>query len=218
MKTLYGTLMIAGALLAGATTALAGENAGAKILVHVGSTTTKNQCTSQTPENCRDAVVTGNVGGFYHLYVCVGNHSDSLGVAGVQFGVEYDANPNSGVDVFSWNQCATLEFAMDGWPNSQTGTIVTWDRANDCQYGPSTATVGYFYVGVYSPDRFILIPRPNDGFAKVADCNSSEDDLTLAAPSALGYADFAVGDGYNPCSTIVPTRSTTWGGVKSLYR
>jgi hypothetical protein len=219
MKSLYCSLVVACALLAGAAIpAQAGENSGAKILVHIGSPTTKNVCTSEVPADCRDAVVSAPSGNFYNIYVCIGNQSDSVGVAGVQFGIMYDPVIGSGVDIFSWTRCGDMEFAMDGWPGYNTGTIVTWVRTFNCQYGPQTTVAGYFYVGVYSPDRFSLIPRPVDAAAKVADCNASETDLTSVLPSPLGYADFGTGDGYNPCTNIVPTQPTTWSGVKSLFR
>jgi hypothetical protein len=212
---------MAGALIVGAAAAAsAGENTNAKILVHVGAPTTKNSCT-QAPADCRNAVVTGQTMNFYNVYVCVGNHSDSVGVAGVQFGITYNGAPGQGIDIFSWNLCGDLDFKLGDWPGANSGNLVTWvnDGPNpNCQFGPGTTVAGYFYLGVYTPDRFAIIPRPVDGFAKVADCNQFEDDLTLDSPSALGYADFGTGDGYNPCSTIVATETTTWSGVKSLFR
>ena len=107
---------------------------------------------------------------------------------------------------------------MPGWPNAtNTGTLITWDKNNNCQIGGATTVAGYFYLGVYSPDRLSLIPRPVDAAAKVADCNASEENLTGQAPSPLGYVDFGTGSGYNPCLNIVPVEATTWGGVKSLF-
>ncbi len=217
MKLVYRSLIAAGLCLGLASGAHAGENASAKILLHVGAVTTKNACTS-VPVDCRNAVVTGSVGSAYNVYLCVANQSDSVGVAGMQAGITYNDASNAGIDIFGWNLCANLEFAMAGWPfSSNTGTLITWDKAGNCQLGPKTTVAGYFYLGVYTPDRLSLIPRPVDGSSKVADCNAAEENLTAQAPSPLGYADFGTGSGYNPCQNIVPVETTTWSGVKSLF-
>jgi hypothetical protein len=221
MKSLYRSLIVSSIMAAAfATVAGAGENSAAKILAHIGNPTTKNVCT-QAPVNCRDAVVSAAPGSFYNVYICVGNHSDSVGVAGVQFGIDYNGALGQGVDVFSWAFCADLEFATPGWPGANSGNMLTWipdGPSINCQYGPGATVAGYFYLGVYTPDRLSIIPRPVDGQAKVADCNAFEDDITNVLPSPLGYADFGTGDGYNPCDNIVAVEQTTWSGVKSLFR
>lgn len=209
-------LVAALALVAGP--ASAGLNSNAKIFVHLGPVVAKNACT-QVPADCRDATVMGSPASFYHAYICVGNQSDSVGVAGVQFGLTFNDSPSQGVDIFSWTRCATLDFPMPNFPFlTNSGNLVTWDRINDCQIGPASAVAGFLYLGAYTPDRLAIVPRPVDGTAKVADCNSAEEDLTGQIPSALGFADFGTGPGYNPCSTIVPVEAATWSGVKSLFR
>lgn len=217
MKLVYRSLVAAGLWLGTVAAAHAGENSSAKILLHIGPVTSKNACVA-VPADCRSAVVSAPAGSAYNVYVCVGNGSDSVGVAGLQFGISYNGAGFQGVDIFSWSKCTDLEFAMAGWPSSNTGNLMTWAANSNCQAGPGTVAAGYFYMAVYTPDRLSLTPRPNDGAAKVADCNAVEDDLTTQAPSALGYADFDTGLGYNPCQNIVPVENTTWGGVKSLFR
>lgn len=217
MKIAIRSMVMAAVLAAVAVPASAGLNSEAKIFLHLGSVTSKNACSTGMVADCRNATVTGNVGSFYHAYVGVGNFSDSVGVAGLQFGIDYDDFNGAGVDIFGWTLCAVLEFPMANWPSNNSGNLIVWDAPN-CQLGPAPATAGFFYLGVYSPDRLALIPRPNDGQAKVADCNSAEDNLTGQAPSPLGFVDFGGGPGYNPCSTIVPVLPTTWSGVKTLLR
>lgn len=217
MRLAIRSIMAAAALALLAGPASAGLNSNAKIFLHLGPVVAKNACSTGMVSDCRNAVVTGSVGAFYHAYVGVGNFSDSVGVAGLQFGIDYDDAAGVGVDVFSWTLCARLEFPMANWPLNNSGNLMVWDGPN-CQFGPTPATAGFFYLGVYSPDRLALIPRPVDGFAKVADCNSAEDDLTGQSPSPLGFLDFGTGPGYNPCATIVPVSPVTWSGVKTLLR
>lgn len=215
MKLVIRSFVFAAGLALVAGPSFAGLNQNAKIFAHLGPVVAKNAC-AQLPADCRNAVVTGNVGSFYHLYVGVGNMDDSVGVAGCQFGIQYLDAGSVGVDVFSWTKCATLEFATGNWPLNHSGNLITWDPMNSCQRGPAPAMAGYFYVGIYSADRFALIPHPIDGRIKVANCASVEDDLTGQSPSPAGYVDFGTGPGYNPCSTIVPVAVTTWSGVKAL--
>jgi len=217
MKLLIRSFLFAAALVLAAGPSFAGLNQNAKIFLHVGPVDAKNACT-QVPADCRNANVVGNVGSFYHAYVAVGNYSDSVGVAGVQFGIQYLDAGSVGIDIFSWTRCATLEFPSATWPLSNSGNLITWNPVTSCQLGPNPAVAGFFYIGAYSPDRLALIPRPGDGRAKVANCLSAEDDLTGQAPSPLGYVDFGTGPGYNPCATIVPVAPVTWSAVKSLVR
>jgi hypothetical protein len=216
MKIAIRSMMVAAALALVAGPASAGLNENAKIFLHLGPVA-KNACVNGIVSDCRNATVTGNVNSYYYAFVGVGNYSDSVGVAGLQFGITYNDAPTVGVDIYSWTLCARLEFPMANWPLNNSGNLMVWDLPN-CQFGPAPATAGYFYIGVYSPDRLALTVRPNDGFAKVADCNSSEDDLTGQIPSPLGFVDFQTGPGYNPCSTIVPVTPVTWSGVKTLLK
>ncbi|MDZ4804033.1 MAG: hypothetical protein SGI90_04100 [Candidatus Eisenbacteria bacterium] len=217
MKLVIRSFLFAAGLVLVASPSFAGLNQNAKIFMHVGPVVAKNGCT-QVPTDCRNASVAGNVGSFYHAYVGVGNFSDSVGVAGCQFGIQYNDASSAGVDIFNWTLCATLEFASNNWPLNNSGNLVTWDPVSNCQLGPNPAVAGFFYLGAYTPDRIALIPRPGDGRAKVASCLSVEDDLTGQTPSPLGYIDFGTGPGYNPCSTIVPVANATWSAVKSLIR
>jgi hypothetical protein len=217
MKLVYRTL-IAACIVAGmASAAVAGENANAKLVLHISAPVSKSACTA-IPSDCRTATVAGAVGNFYFAYLCVANHSDSVGVAGAQFGIDYNGTTGEGVDVFEWRKCGDLEFSGEGWPGANTGNIVTWVKTTNCQIGPAMTAAGYFYIGAYTADRMSIIPRPVDGWAKVADCSAKEDNLTGQSPSALGYVDFGTGSGYNPCATIVPVQEATWSSVKTLFR
>jgi len=217
MKLVYRTLIAACVIAGLASAAMAGENSNAKILLHVTAPIATHPCT-RVPADCRTAVVSGVVGNYYYAFVCVANHSDSVGVAGLQFGIDYNGNTGAGVDVIEWRTCGDLEFSSPEWPNANSGNLITWVPETHCRIGPTMFAAGYFYIGVYTADRLAIIPRPVDGWAKVADCNAKEDNLTDKSPSALGYADFGTGSGYNPCGTIVPVQEATWSGVKALFR
>ncbi len=217
MKLVIRSFLFAAGLALVASPSSAGLNQNAKIFMHLGPVVQKTAC-SQIVADCRNATVVGNVGSFYHAYVAVANFSDSVGIAGCQFGIQYLDAGSVGIDIFSWTSCTTLEFNSATWPLNNSGNLVTWTPSVSCQLGPTPAVAGFFYVGVYSPDRLALIPRPSDGRAKVANCLSAEDDLTGQAPSPLGYIDFGTGPGYNPCATIVPVATITWSSVKSLVQ
>lgn len=216
-----------------------------KILLHVMAPTTKGACTTW-PENslagsCTNAVTSGlsNPDGSasYFLYVIVAKGDSILNLAGFQLGVDYDLasegyphNSSSdtdgvGIDMFGWNLCATLQFALGDWTNQGAepggGNLITWDRDNVCQVGP-VAIAGYFYIAAYGPSTMYVTPRPVDGTAKVADCNAFE--YAPLPLTALGFAAFSPAgtvDGCNPCDQaceVVATVPTTWSSIKTLGR
>lgn len=203
------------AILALAGSAEAGLNSNAVLSFHIAPVVSKNQCEYPLPD-CIEATVSAPLG-TYTVYMIAAAFSDSIGLAGVQVGLDYDGASGSGVDIFNWGLCATYSFPQPGWPAANTGNTITWDSINACQTNSGVTSVAWFYMQAYGADRLALIPRPVDGLFKVADCNAAEEDLTNAFPSHLGYADFGGGDGYNPCSLIVPVRESTWGGIKSLF-
>jgi hypothetical protein len=210
-------------------------NEYAKIVAHIVPVTTSQPCgSSKATVKCEDMVVRGDLissGEYYYLYIVATDGDPRSGFGGVQFGISYNSATRQGVDVFSWTLCGTLEFAMTGWPAANTGTLITWDTSN-CQNdepnGAGTgvmAVAGYFYVGAYSPDQFKVTVRPNDGEAKVADCQAFEakveGPLVHFSQSHLGYVSFSAGaetEGYNPCGMAKPTEEKTWSQVKSNDR
>lgn len=212
-----------------------------KLLLHLKALTTKNACTWGNVTDCQADVVTsgtvGNAGGpFYYMYVLVANGAfrstalggNDLGIAGLQLGIDYAAD-GSGLQVFGWTLCASLQFTLSGadaWPNPHSGNLITWNAepgpGSLCQKG-EVSIAGYIYCAAYGPDKVSLIPRPVDGLAKVADCNSAE---YVLEPAELGFAKFSVAGtdvGCNPCRqsdecAIVPTERATWSSIKGLYK
>jgi hypothetical protein len=206
--------------------ALAGAtNDPASIAFHITNRPAKAICAS-APALTAAAVQpqlndgSGCTTGAYTVWAIVCNGSDSLGVAGVGFGIQY--GPNLLVD--SWTRCGDLEFSQAGWPGPGTGNIITWAPGTNCQDTPSEpfapgtviAVAGAFNVTLYGPDQLAAIARPGAGNASVADCSAAETVVSGAFPSHLGIAGFCR-PGYNPCNAPTPVRETSWGRIKSQY-
>jgi len=193
-----------------------------KLLLHVKTVTTKAPCAiTALADNCSNAVTKGDLyPALYHVQLIV-DRGDSIttddGVAGVQFGLDYPMGA-SGIIIYSWNLCATLEFAMPNYPNTGTGNLITWNTVTSCQR-TRLACAGYYYMGAYAPSTWHLVKRQVDQLAKVADCQAFE---VLVPDGALGFAAFSAGattEGCNPCLTDcapVAVAPTTWSGVKNL--
>lgn len=196
-------------------TAHAGPNANAKILLHLLAPTTKNACTrAAAAPTCSEIVTAGALyPQAYFAYLLVTDADSTAGVAGVQCGISYNGAPSAGVEIYSWTNCATLEFSSGGWPMSGSGNLITWDSTARCQRnqpgGPGTGVVavaGYFYCAAYGSDTLRITIREVDGTARVASCAAIEDVLDSiqqpSTPSPLGFAVFSPGGtaaGYNPC-------------------
>ena len=191
-----------------------------KLLLHVVPTTTSDQCAAGSLSDCRDAVTEAtlsarNVGPWYYVYLLAAR-GDYSNVGGLSMGITYeqgrptDINNGSGIDIFSWNLCATLEFVTPGpssWPQPGGGDLLTWDTVSKCQAG-ETAVAGYFYVAAYGPDELKLIPRPVDGRARLADCCSHEVTLGTAALGSANFSTTGTTPGCNPCDGPCPGTAT----------
>lgn len=253
MKRAFLGLLIMCLTMGLASVAVAGENAIAGISLHVTPLVTKAPClnapgfangpgdivTSEFP--CPQAA---NQLRSVSVWLLVCNGSDSVGVAGMECGIEYNGALGRGVDVDQWLPCADLEFPVGGWPNPGGSNLITWDPGTNCQTMSSVpdtvynhmviAVAGVFNVTLYGKDEMHVTPRPVSGKATVADCAAVEDDITDAIPSQLGFATFcrgagSKGGGYNFCQFLepmaglaplyhgLPLEKTTWGRIKSTY-
>lgn len=212
----------------------AGPNANAILVLHATGPTIKNVCNSSiTRPGCANLVY-NNLAlypSLYYVHLLVKQGNVAAGVGGLQCGIQYDAAPQSGLDVFGWSLCATLEFVSTGWPAAGGGNLITWDTTTKCQrFVPSgddpqngvTALAGYFYVGAYTPDIMRLVPRPVDGQAKVADCTANEDLIAgvgFPGPiSHLGAISFGGPGGSPSICGGDPVEASTWGAIKAQIR
>lgn len=211
--TVRACLLAVAMLGASSGVSLAGPNANAKILLHLLAPTTKGLCTrAEATPPCSSIVTAGDLyPATYFAYVLVTDADSAAGVAGVQFGIDYDGVAQSGVDIYTWTNCATLEFAEPGWPGAGTGNLVTWDTSQSCQRsepeGSDTgvkAVVGYYYCAAYSADEFRLTTRPSDGVAKVASCVAIEDTIPAMALGSCAFSAGGGSEGDNPCLAEAP--------------
>jgi len=233
MKRALLGLLVACTTLGLASVALAGENANAAISLHITKPTSKStQCSSFSfQQNATDPFDTkgqpcSNGTGSFDVWIVVCNGSDSVGIAGAEFGIEYDGAAGSGVDITGWKACSDLEFPQDDWPQSGSGNLVTWadcQLTNLVQNPPQARTAyavcGVLSVSVYGQDQLAITPRPVSGRLKVADCNAVEDDITDAVVARGGIATFCSNrSGYNYCKgKNLPGQEATWGKLKTMY-
>jgi hypothetical protein len=202
-----GALLLLALLLPAAPPrAVAGPNPDFKLFLHLVPVESRRglTCFTHVPKTAAETVTQGDLYPQHYIaYVLISDFNPVRGVAGVQFGISYDDSAQSGVDIQSWQSCALLEWPMDDWPASDTGNLLTWNQAEDCQ-DKAPIPVGYFYLTAYTPDRLKIIPRPVDGLARIAVCGittttQTEKDLVDNATEAnMGWVDFGGGKGYNP--------------------
>jgi hypothetical protein len=186
------------------------------------------RCNTLTKMACSDpnAKVTGALEDYYAI-VCVFNGDPELGIAGMEFGIDYDSGSQSGVDITSWTLCADLEFPQDAWPDAPSGTIITWTYQENCQrtvpgdeLDGVTAIAGFFSLTAYSTDRLKVIPRPGQGL-KVADCGTEDysgAEYLLNPNEQAGWVGFSSDlseKGSIPC--VHHVGKTTWGTIKNTY-
>jgi hypothetical protein len=209
-------VLVAILVLALPAAALAGQNAGAAILVSCGSVTktTPASCAAlQTDEDCfvlAHSVNTQLAPLLSWIAVYVGREFVPLtSLSGVDFGIYYDANALYDP---TWTHCGTLEVNGAGWPQPGTGNTVVWASPQS-----GTVLVGYFtvakYAGYPSPSYdWVLGEHPLYGTARAADGSNNFDDLRHpAVANLMGFG------GGNPCHGD-PILPTTWGQIKGQYR
>lgn len=234
------TVTAVGALFPAAARAQFGSpNEDAKIIIHVATTASGRPCSSSKARaRCDEMKVNASLAQNYYAFVCVVDGKADAGIAGLQFGLNFNRSRRVGVDISDWKSCGNLEFPspqnkVDWYNAGNGGNLITWSPTDNCQRSePSgagtgvTAVAGYFYLTSYTADKLEVAVRPNDGVAKVADCNSIESivagpDAPFRNTSYLGFVAFSDGGtvpGSNPCGLSRPVVETTWTGVKSSGR
>lgn len=244
MKRFYLAAIAASlAMAAAAPMVWAGVETGPKVALHVSATTSKTSvlCTTWSPapapvgQNipCSNFVTQGALLVDQLVYVVVAQADTpafSGGVAGAQFGIDYNGNSGQGVDVSTWTLCAEqgLEFPNAGprgdFPAAGGGNRVTWAVCQDLRIGNEGihTVVGVFQVYAYTDDKMRLTPNRNlqtGSTFVLANCAAVESTY-VDSLDRLGIAAFGTDPGCNPCiqqPCIVPTYPVTWGRIKSLY-
>lgn len=163
----------------------------------------------------------GLAGARWDVWLLVCNGSDSTGVRGAEFGINYTPYNLGGLYVNAWFRCADQDFPEVAWPGPISGNTVTWSPLN-CQNQNSEPFVPRTVIGVmgrldtfsYGPDVMAIVPKPNSGRLEVADCSGAQESILGHVPSHAGFAEWCLGPGYNPCGLPTGTEPTTWGRLK----
>jgi hypothetical protein len=229
MGILFLTLAVAFAFASGAQAQT--PNPNAKVALHIQAHVTKGDVCGTIADpstvGCSNFTVTasGAPASAYDTYIVFAGGDTGLGIAGGEFGINYDTGSGTGL-FLTWSNCGDLEFPNPNFPNPNTGNLVTWDSGGNCQNTDVAgegvqAIAGFMYVYVYSEGVMEILPRPVSGKLAVAACTSAE---TVLDPGLGGSAAFhSTKTGCNPCTDApcahpVPVENTTWGGVKAQFK
>jgi hypothetical protein len=242
LRNLRPTLASAlAALVLAASSAHAGPNGNAKILIHLARIDKVQPCTYLPLRPACEGIVTTATwggGGFYHCPLLVTDGDAAAGLAGLSCGIDFP-----GDDLFiHFVSCAEGYTSYSGpngpWPSPGSGILLDWDpQATGCQtYEPGgagtgvVAIAGAFYITPYAdsggPSAVIAVtPHPQSGQATVMSCAGDIDVVETAgspnSPYRLGSAGISLDgntQGYNPCGQVVAVAPATWSTVKSLGR
>jgi hypothetical protein len=126
-------------------------------------TPAQNSCATLSTFDCADFATEGNVNQSYRVYVVVADVDATKGIAGVQFGIEYDAydyqSYTGGIYIQSWTNCADIAWTvgtahltpavispgegrmfeqlstgeLPQWPLSGSSGVFTWRWDTNCQ-------------------------------------------------------------------------------------
>lgn len=177
--------------------ALAGPNAGGTLIaaLSVGTVyTTDNTgyCGSSTTTDCDGAVVshTGEAPAVINVIAAFPGPSR---LAGLTFGIAY----TSGVILLEQAACGDFELPDGTWPNSGTGTAVTWSSAQTSQLVETYWFAAYNYYG--GAESLGLIAHPGQGG------NFADDDVPSNIDPIAGYGVFGFNQPGQPaCPTSGP--------------
>jgi len=171
----------------------------------------KNPTCSPTSFPCNAGeshiLTTASVMTTYDVYVIVIDAVPAAGVSGVSFGLLYDGDDYSGVDIRSWKSCGNLAFPSSSWPAPASGMLVTWDPASNCQNSPvagdsllnTQAVVGVLEVYAYSSDRLSITGNAATSRIEMTTCSGAL--IELKSPRAKGALAFGTSEeGWDPCN------------------
>jgi hypothetical protein len=212
-------LAIAAAAALPPSRAFAFGNTQAKLVIHLTAPSGKAQCADLETSPPFDLVTMGGLypPNTYFAYILVMNSSLLDGVGGAEFGIEYDGDPGSGVEIYDWTFCGALQYQTRGWPASGTGNLVSFDWLHNRRQA-GRAVVGYFYLGATSPDRLSLTAAPGKPDVLISDSRVLIDHLPAKPGIAVGAADFGGGSGVDPTRSVPSYEAHLWKSIQSLYR
>jgi len=193
--------------------AVSGPNFDAKIALHIQALPTGKApsiCDRADYPPCNEGqdnltVYSDSTSGSFDVYFLVLDGDSTDGISGAVFGIEYDGATGSGVDVNTWNLCATAEYPSEDWPGSGAGNTVTWSAcqktaAQGDNTGGVTAILGAAYISIYGTDTFAItrngtLQRPPE--LAVSGCPGTD---YIPYPRNAGSVAFGLKyGGYDPC-------------------
>ena len=149
-------------------------------------------------------------GGSFDVMVVAYNFT---GLTGVSYALDY-----SGVDgasFGSFQNCADLELH-----STEPGLYASSQAWSTCQAPPTGGAgvvLGWLELWGDGTGRIDLVANPGEGGILAVDCAFQRDVISATHPAFVGGALARQGD-TSPCGEILADQSSTWGGVKSLYR
>ena len=196
-------LFLAASMCLGASVASAGPNAGGTLIVSVQEsivycTDTTTYCPNFDLANCQstDNSASGSATKVFYVVAAFPTGSNPR-LAGLTFGVQYTSN----VTLVGQASCADFELTTSNWPDSGSGTALTWNSARTTLLTPAYWFAGYNY---YSPDAgpFGVIAHPTQGGNFADDSVPAKLD-EIAAYGSLGFD--------TQCSTPCPVTPVLTG-------
>jgi hypothetical protein len=150
------------------------------------------------------------------------------GLLGFQLGIRTVPEDRSGLRVWGWSSCGSLEFPTARWPHNGGGNTITWPVEPLVCQRRGIVVAGYFYVTAYAASSMSVVGYPTTGQVKVADCTGGEAlpdaPLDLGLVGWISIADFPTGmegAGCNPalapCGRRQAVQPTTWGTLKRRF-
>jgi hypothetical protein len=188
--------MAAAAMVLVAGAAVAGPNAGGTLIIAesvgtVYTTEAATYCGSATATSCESAVTRWDGGGSLVLNIIAAfSPAASPRLSGVTFGIQHGGGVATPADI---QTCGDFEIADATWPDSGTGTAVTWGAAQTGSLTEVAWSAHYAYAS-YGPDVLQLIPNPVQG-ANFADDDVPSNVDPIAGLGAYGFYT----DGSLPC-------------------
>lgn len=201
---------------------LAGPNEGVYLNPHGnvdGVETNGDPCLAiALPDTCGElsSTAVGDGLGVEWFLIVAGRDSDPLGFTTITFGIgNYDGEACY-IAVFGpCNQAeGPLEIPSDGWPlpdEDGVGTSVSWSPS--CIQG-TLVPVYYFGIYAYGPEMIPLGDYYPGQTAAVVSCDDPVEEDVITAFGVLGIG----GEMGEIMCPATPTRKTTWGQIKNIYR
>ncbi len=142
-------------------------------------------------------------------------------VSGVVFGIEYDEEVLS---LLYSGGCGDFELPSGNWPQSFTGTALTWNSPRTSHLEPIYYFVAQWYQnpgGTFTGGTFAIRPHPSQGGPTFAsdDVPSVLDPVgTLPGSIPTDFLpELGFGGGTGSNGTWTPTESQSWGHLKHHF-